>query len=225
MTHPYYKKRESSPFIKFLPIGITLSLFICLGIFIIWLSTVLLPVVSVELSYQSKKTMVVLFGFSDVRALFLPQFRVGVAQTSKHPEGAIVIPSLFMDEPVIYNVDPNNVEVYTQALKKGIAHASSTRLPDTGGLGYYFAHSSSPSLARQFNAVFYLLGKLNGDEKISLWHEGKRFDYKVVRKEISVPENVSFLTSSYDKETIVLQTCWPPGVSERRLLVYGERVN
>jgi sortase A len=204
---------------SFLTPAIILLLF---GIFAYWLCTVVVPVAGVEITYQAKKTMKLAFGTTDFRSLLFPQFKIGVEETSAYPDGAVVIPSLFLDEPVIYNVDPNNEAAYLAALKKSIAQAAGTELPGFGGLGYYFAHSSSPSLVRQYNAVFYLLGKLQGGEQITLWHQGKHYDYTVTKTKITDPSDVSFLTDHYDKETIVLQTCWPPGTSEKRLLVFAE---
>lgn len=192
--------------------------------FAAWLFTVVVPVAGVEMSYQTKKTMQLAFGTTNIRALLLPNFRIEVEEKSAHPDGAVVIPTLFLDEPVIYNVDPNKASEYLEALKKGIAHAAGTALPGFGGLGYYFAHSSSPDLVRQNNAVFYLLGKLKGEETVTLWHDGKRYDYKVVNTKITDPSDVSFLSDVYSKETVVLQTCWPPGTSKKRLLVFAELV-
>lgn len=193
--------------------------------FAAWLFTVVVPVAGVEMSYQAKKTMQLAFGTTDIRALLLPNFKIQVEETSANQEGAVVIPSLYMDEPTVYNVDPNNPAEYLEALKKGIAHAAGTGLPGFGGLGYYFAHSSSPDLVRQNNAVFYLLGKLKGGEAITLWHEGKHYTYKVIKTKITLPTDVSFLNDSYSKETVVLQTCWPPGTSTKRLLVFAEIIS
>jgi LPXTG-site transpeptidase (sortase) family protein len=208
---------------KYFPFIIVLSLMGTLSIFLFWMVTVVFPVASVELQYQVKKTLADTVGVHTLRGLFFPTFRISFSETSKHELGGVSIPALFLDEPIIFNVDPNNEAIYTAALKQGIAHASSTRLPDTGGLGYYFAHSSSPSLARQYNAVFYLLGKLNGGEKIIVWNEGKPYHYTVYEKSITVKEDVSFLKKEYPEETIVLQTCWPPGTTERRLLIFAKR--
>ena len=194
-----------------------------LSLFVFWLFTVVLPVVSVEAQYQIKKTLSDTVGIENIRQLLLPTFHISFSEKSRHSDGGIVIPALFLDEPIIFNVDPNTEALYTEALKKGIAHASSTRLPDTGGLGYYFAHSSSPSFARQYNAVFYLLGKLTGGEKIIVWNEGKPYHYTVREKVVTTKEDVSFLTKNYPEETIVLQTCWPPGTTERRLLIFAQR--
>lgn len=208
---------------KYLSFILLVGFAISFGVFLYWIFTVLLPVAAVELTYQIRKTSMATFGTSDLSTLIFPQFRISIEEKSAHPEGAVVIPSIYLDEPIIYNVDPNDEIAYTQALKKGIAHASGTKLPGYGGLGYYFAHSSNPSFARQYNAIFYLLGKLKIGQNITLWHEGKRYDYVVIKTLVTTPEDISFLATIYPKETVVLQTCWPPGTSSKRLLVFAEK--
>jgi len=188
-----------------------------------WLLTVATPVVTVELTYQSRRILWEVFHVRDIRSLIIPKFVFRFDDTSKTPDGGIVIPKLFLDEPVVYNVDPNNEKTYIKALKRGIAHASSTALPASGGIGYYFAHSSSPAFRKQYNAVFYLLGKLKNGDTIILYHEKRRYPYKVSEIITTKPDDVSFLHRVYDRETIVLQTCWPPGTTMKRLLVFAVR--
>lgn len=185
-----------------------------------WIYTVVIPILGVEVSYQFKRNF---------RDLVWPQFRVNLTTGTFTTDG-ISIPSIFVDEPVVYNVDPNNKPLYMAALLKGIAHASGTAFPGTppngrtgSGLGYYFAHSSSPSLVRQYNAVFYLLGRLQNGDKITLYHSGNSYNYSVYDKQITIPSDLSFLHKTYPTETIVMQTCWPPGTTFERLLVFALR--
>lgn len=197
---------------------------ICLFIFAYWLLTVSLPVVAVEVNYQYKRVLRDVFKVSDIRGVIWPKISFRLNDLTNNTVNGIYIPAIFLDEPVIYNLDPNDERTYVEALKHGIAHASSTAFPGTPkNLGYYFAHSSSPNLARQYNAVFYLLGKLKTGDKVFLWHEREKFEYEVKRSEVTFPTDVSFLRRNYDTETIVLQTCWPPGTTFQRLLVFAAR--
>ncbi len=206
------------------PYHIGMVIFVLALGFSAWLLSVVLPILGVEVSYQYKKILRDTFAVSDIRGLVSPQFRFNFqGMMSTHTVDGITIPAVFIDEPVVYNVNPNDKSAYLAALGRGIAHASSTAFPGTGGLGYYFAHSSTPNLVQQYNAVFYLLGKLNTGDDIYVWHAGDRFDYNVTEKIITSPGNISFLSKQYPAETIVLQTCWPPGTTLERLLVFAER--
>ncbi len=201
---------------------ITLSIGVFGIIFLTWLGTVVIPVLLVETNYQYQKMLRDVFHVGDIRGLIWPQFRVDLRGfTSRNTNNGITIPSIFIDEPVIYNVDPNDEKVYKEALKHGIAHASSTAFPGGGGLGYYFAHSSTTNFVRQYNAVFYLLGKLKNGDEIYIWREGKRYDYQVYEKKVTGAGDLSFLKAYYPADTVVLQTCWPPGTTEERLLVFA----
>ncbi len=194
-------------------------------IFIRWLLTTLFPILWVEAKYQYHQTLQNTFHVPTLKALILPDFSwVNFTQSSKYGDYGIRIPAIFLDEPVVFNVDPNNSDQYKKALKKGIAHASSTAFPDNGGIGYYFAHSSSSDLRVQYNAVFYLLNKLEKGDQIFIWHEGEKNEYQVYEKRITEPNDVSFLNEQYQNESIVLQTCWPPGTVHQRLLVFAKRV-
>lgn len=204
-------------------LGLISFAFILISVF--WLWTTVLPVVGVEIGYRYQKFLDETLHISSLTELFVADFSgLNVREKSKYRDYGIKIPAVYIDEPVVFNVDPNDEKAYSEALKKGIAHASSTTFPDNGGLGYYFAHSSSPELRTQYNAIFYLLGKLEKEDEIYIWHEGKKNEYRVVETKIVAPNEVDFLYQDYDQETIVLQTCWPPGTTKNRLLVFAERV-
>jgi sortase A len=206
-------------------LALGLSSAVLLLIALRWLLTTILPIAVVEAKYQYQKTLHSTFNVASLRELILPDFSwFNPTERSKYRDYGIMIPALYLDEPVVFNVDPNRPEQYKQALKKGIAHASSTAFPDNGGIGYYFAHSSSSELRTQFNAVFYLLGKLEKRDEIIIWHDSEKFKYQVYQTKVTQPEDVSFLNQPYQQETIVLQTCWPPGTTRKRLLVFAKRV-
>ena len=81
------------------------------------------------------------------------------------PEFSLIIPKINANTKVIKNVDPFDSTIYQSALTKGVAHAKNTATPDQIGNTFIFAHSAGNWYqANQFNAVFYLLNKLeNGD--------------------------------------------------------------
>ncbi len=198
---------------------------VLIGFSLVWLLVTYLPVLIVETKYQVYTFITTQFHVQDLRSFFIPDFRnFDLSANSTHREYGITIPKLGIDEPVVFNVDPNNESAYRAALKEGIAHASGTAFPDNPGLGYYFAHSSNPDFRTQYNAIFYLLGKLNTGDKVYIWHDNQRYDYQVTSQAITSPTDVSFLQKSYDTESIVLQTCWPPGTTNQRMLVFAERV-
>ena len=141
----------------------------------------------------------------------------------KDPNFSIIVEKIGADAPVIQGVDPGNKDVYDAALKRGVAHALGTSLPGQPGVTYLFAHSTDTIWnVPRFNAVFYLLNDLNSGDRIVIFFNNKRFDYIVSEKKITEASDLSYLTMKTQEQLLVLQTCYPPGTSWKRLLVIAK---
>ncbi len=139
----------------------------------------------------------------------------------------VMIPKIGANAEVIPNVDPSNEKEYLAALKKGVAHAKGTVFPGMPGTTYLFAHSTDSFLdVSRYNAIFFLLKDLVPGDDITVFFADKRYDYKVEKTVIIDPTDVSYLTSAQNtSEQLVLQTCWPPGTTFKRLLVIAKPVH
>ncbi len=143
----------------------------------------------------------------------------------KDAQFGIVIPKIAANANVVANVNSADQKVYLASLKKGVAHAAGTALPGEGGHIYLFAHSTDYFWnVGNYNAVFYLLYKLENEDEVDLFYEGKRFVYRVVDKKIVTPDQVQYITRKTPGEFLTLQTCWPPGTTLKRLLIFAKRV-
>lgn len=138
----------------------------------------------------------------------------------------IVIPKIGASSVVIPNVDASDESQFLPVLQQGVAHAKGTVFPGMKGNIYLFAHSADNFWdAGRYNAVFYLLKDMSAGDDIVLFFEGKRFNYKVTETRIVDPSEVSYLVGSQDKsvpQTLILQTCWPPGTTWKRLIVFAK---
>lgn len=140
------------------------------------------------------------------------------------PNFSIVVPKIAANARIISNVDASNDKVYLEALNKGVAHSLGTAFPGEGGHIFLFAHSTDYFWnVGTYNAIFYLLSKLEKSDEINLFYKNQRFIYKVVSKTIVDPSEVEYLTRKTNKEFLTLQTCWPPGTTLKRLLVFATR--
>lgn len=136
---------------------------------------------------------------------------------------SIVIPKINAKANIIANVDASNEKEYDQALSEGVAHAKGTYFPGQGKGIFLFAHSTNGSWnVARYNAVFYLLDKLQSGDQIVIYFADKRYIYKVSETKIVSPKDTSDF--NYESETLVLQTCYPPGTSWNRLLVIAKPV-
>jgi sortase A len=136
---------------------------------------------------------------------------------------SVVIPKIGANEKVYPNVDPNNESEYLNILKKGIAHAKGTAFPGMNGTTYLFAHSTDNFWdVGRYNAVFYLLNKMQIGDDITIFFQGKRYDYTVNDTKIIDPTDTHYIAANLGQgERLILQTCWPPGTSWKRLLVFA----
>lgn len=145
--------------------------------------------------------------------------------TPKDPNFSIIVEKIGADAPVVPNVDASNKQVYDAALKRGVAHALGTALPGQSGVTYLFAHSTDTIFnVPRFNAVFYLLNDMVAGDKIVIFFDGKRYDYVTTEKKITAPEDVSYFTLKTTEQILVLQTCYPPGTTWKRLLIIAKPV-
>lgn len=136
---------------------------------------------------------------------------------------ALVIPKIGVNSPVIANVDPGNKQEYSTALKSGAAHAKGTSLPNEYGSKYIFAHSTDYFWnVANYNAVFYLLKDLEENDQIFLVYNGTLYPYKVSEKRVVNADDTFFLKPNMRDNRLILQTCWPPGTTWKRMLVFAE---
>lgn len=135
----------------------------------------------------------------------------------------IVVEKINANARVVANVDPADENAYTQALAEGVAHAKGTNYPGEIGNIYLFSHSTdAPWNIIRYNAIFYLLNKLEAGDKIILFYKGRRYDYIVFDKAITPASDTKYLVDSYNKSVLTLQTCDPPGTIINRLIVRAE---
>jgi len=137
---------------------------------------------------------------------------------------SILIPKIGANARVFPNVDPSNSDIFLPILQKGVAHAQGTFFPGQAGNIYLFAHSTDNFWdVGRYNAVFYLLKDLKEGDDVVIFYQNVRHNYKVTKIGTISPSEVSFITAaSTGKELLILQTCWPPGTTWQRLLVFAE---
>ncbi len=135
---------------------------------------------------------------------------------------AIVIPKLGINIKVIPEVDPFNSKEYQTALSKGVAHAQSTSLPPERKNTVIFAHSTDNFYnANRYNAIFYLLNRMEPEDKVYIVHEEKIYQYIVKENVVVEPQRIDLMEQNKE-DTLTLITCWPPGTTFQRRVVVAE---
>lgn len=141
------------------------------------------------------------------------------------PNYSVFIPKLDAKSRVIANVDAGNEKVYQEALKLGVAAVAGLANPGERGTTYLFSHSvSNPINFVRYNAVFYLLDRLEIGDGIEVVYQGKLLKYEVSGREITRANDLKYLVPQQEEEKLVMQTCYPPGTTWQRLYVTAKRV-
>lgn len=134
---------------------------------------------------------------------------------------SILILKIGVNVKVFPNVDPDNKKEYLSVLQHGVAHAKGSVFPGNPGTTYLFAHSADNWWdVGRYNAVFNTLNDLSQGDEIVIFFENRRYGYEVTQKIISDPQDIALLTSKHEgPQRLVLQTCWPPGTTWKRLYI------
>ncbi len=158
-------------------------------------------------------------GFSDILAGQQQQIL-----TPKDPQFSILIPKIGASSKVYPNVDPENKDEFLPVLQHGVAHAKGSVFPGYPGNTYLFAHSADNWWdVGRYNAVFYTLNNLSENDEIVVFFENRRYDYVVKQKLVADPNDVTYLTNKHEgQHKLVLQTCWPPGTTWKRLYIVAD---
>jgi len=147
----------------------------------------------------------------------------GVPITAINENFALIVPKIGINAPVASNVDPAKPDEYGQTLQASVAHASTSFFPDEDGTVYLFSHSTNYDwFVDDLNAVFYLLKNLNTGDTVVLMYNHKRYTYKITDKKVVSPTSTSYLYPHVGTRNLILQTCWPPGSTSQRLLIFAD---
>lgn len=143
------------------------------------------------------------------------------------PSFNILIPKIGANAKVFPNIDSSDQNEFLPILSLGVAHAKGTVFPGLEGNTYLFAHSADNFWnVGRYNAAFYLLKDLTVGDDIIIFFENRRYNYKVSEVQVVDSEDVSFLVNAQakDEQKLILQTCWPPGTTWKRLVVFAKPV-
>ena len=138
-------------------------------------------------------------------------------------EFSLIIPSIKLNAKIMPSIDPSDADKYETALRSGVAHAEGPSFPDQPGTVYLFGHSTDyPWNIAHYNALFYSLRYLNQGEEVILIYNNNDYLYQVTEKKVVEPEDLDYLYSQAGEKRLVLQTCWPPGTSWKRLIIIAK---
>jgi LPXTG-site transpeptidase (sortase) family protein len=145
--------------------------------------------------------------------------------TPLNTDFSIIIPKVGINASVIASVNPADTASYNKALKTGVAHSATSFTPDQNGTVYLFSHSTNYEwFVKDLNAVFYLVKDLLPGDTVVVFYKGIRYTYELKEKRVVKPSQISYLVPEEGKKSLILQTCWPPGSTAERLLLFADLI-
>ena len=142
------------------------------------------------------------------------------------PESKIIIPKINLEVPVVFGMTTIDEGQVQAELENGVVHYASTPNPGESGNVAIVGHSSNNILNKgKYKFAFVLLKKLEAEDTFFVQKDGIRYTYKVYKKEVVGPENISVLDTQEKPNTITLVTCDPPGTSINRLIITAEQIS
>jgi sortase A len=123
-------------------------------------------------------------------------------------------------------IERADVVVNGEDLSKSLVHYPGTALPGQLGSPVIFGHSTLPQLFSPTNymSIFSTLPTIKTGEVILVNIDNVTYTYKITNTYQVKPNGVEILRQFYDKKSLKLVTCVPPGTKYRRLIVEANLV-
>jgi LPXTG-site transpeptidase (sortase) family protein len=111
-----------------------------------------------------------------------------------------------------------------------LGHYRGSSLPGSLGTAFIYGHSALPWFfsPTNYKTIFSTLPGLSEGDKFTITYNDLSYDYSVMATKILLPEEVDPLHdygADYNcSSSAVLMTCYPPGLSTKRLLIVGKLI-
>ncbi|OGZ31907.1 MAG: hypothetical protein A3I88_03150 [Candidatus Portnoybacteria bacterium RIFCSPLOWO2_12_FULL_39_9] len=159
-------------------------------------------------------------------SIFAPQNnwaygQLPLAQEINPGLNSIFIPKIGLRTPIIFSQSEEEKEI-EKDLFRGIVRWPGTAFPGENKNITLVGHSSSYFWNRtSYSRIFANLDKLLPGDTISIFYNGKKFEYAVEKVEIVSSKSVKVLPN---EPGLTLITCWPAGTTLKRLAVKAKTI-
>lgn len=141
-----------------------------------------------------------------------------LTDSSEVPANRVVIPRLGIAAPLVLPSSSSDRDLQI-ALASGVAIDPLGETPNRAGTSILVGHSSDLLWHEgSYKTIFASLNHLQKGDAITVLYDSQTYNY-VVRSESTVAaDDFEALDAPAD---LILLTCWPPGTTLKRLLVYA----
>lgn len=146
-----------------------------------------------------------------------------IEKINYHPgPNSISISKINIKAPLIQATGSTQTEL-NSSLNQGVILYPGSALPGENGEVFLSGHSSTYIWNKTpYGQVFASLNHLEAGDIVSLFYNNYQYDYRIIGKEILLPNQVKI--SGGSEPRLTLMTCWPVGTSLKRLIVRGELI-
>ncbi len=146
-------------------------------------------------------------------------------------ENRIIIPKIWKNIPLVdiknrvisWQSELN--DIFMKELENWVIRYPGSAKPGEIWNSFIFWHSSNfPWIKWEFNDVFALLDKVTYDDDIIVYYNQKKYIYKIKKKNVIAPGNVSVLKPKHNNKELSIMTCRPIWTTLNRLVVTWELI-
>lgn len=135
---------------------------------------------------------------------------------------SIEIPKLGIVAPLI-RVESTNPDDFREPLTKGVAWYPSAN-PGQNGSAIILGHSAPPGWPKiNYDWVFSKITNLEQGDKIYIYFNNKKYEYEAKRSLfLKRGEEIPAWELTNEKPALLLVSCWPPGINNKRVIIRAE---
>jgi len=109
------------------------------------------------------------------------------------------------------------------SLKQGLGHHSDSVWPNEKGNVILAGHSFDLDVENTYGKVFFDLRKVEISDKVTVFYEGKKYIYEIIKKETVSADDLSLFEKA-DDWILTFYTCDPPYTDWKRLVLQAKLI-
>jgi LPXTG-site transpeptidase (sortase) family protein len=136
---------------------------------------------------------------------------------------SIEIPKIKISAPIILPKSSTRKDLQS-ALKEGTVFYPDSDLPGKSGMTVILGHSAPSGWPKiNYDWAFSRLNELSEGDEIFVYFDHKKYNYRVVEKMfLNKGGEISDYDPTNQKSTLIMMSCWPPGIDLKRVAVQAE---
>ena len=148
------------------------------------------------------------------------------------PTNRLIIPAIDLDVPLVESNIANFKGVtetsFDPDLENGVVKYPTTPNPGEMWNAFFFGHTSQEYRKNNpYGTVFRKIPQLKADDKIQVVRDWVLYEYKVIKTVIVRPRDVNDTYVNFgdeDKEYVTLMWCYPIWRTDKRMMIFAERI-